>query len=77
MTADPIAAWHDLLGGGMAAETSAWLDARQRDRGLAFGDRALCTVMRPRFLRTAEHDALRTASRACAALSAAAGRLLP
>ncbi len=64
MTANPIGAWHDLLVGGLAADTAAWLDARQRDRGLAFGDRALCTVMRPRFLSTPGYDTLRSASRA-------------
>ena len=58
----PIDAWHELLDSSLAAESAGWLDARQRERGLAFGDRPLCTVMRPRFLDTAAYDALRTAS---------------
>ena len=56
---DPIADWHDGLDESLALESAAWLDERQLERGLAFGDRPLCTVLRPRFLRGAEYDALR------------------
>ncbi len=59
---DPVAAWNDGLDPALAQESGEWLEARQRERGLAFGDRPLCTVLRPRFLRTAEYDALRVAS---------------
>lgn len=45
-----IAAYHDLLTDEVAAETQQALDAGLRRRGLFFGDRALCTVLRPRFL---------------------------
>lgn len=63
MSHDPVAAWHDLLDDDLAAETDAWLTARQVERGLAFGARPLCTVLRPRFLSPATYDALRRATR--------------
>jgi hypothetical protein len=45
--------YHELLSNELAAECQATLDAELRRRGLFFGDRALCTVLRPRFF-TAE-----------------------
>ena len=60
--ADPDAAWHDGLDEALAQESADWLDQRQRARGLAFGERTLCTVLRPRFVRAAEYDALRAMS---------------
>lgn len=71
MTLDAIAAWHDLLDDALAAESAAWLDARQRERDIIFGGRALCTVLRPRFLSPADYDGLRLA---CAPLLAAMTR---
>lgn len=62
MTTRAIAAWHDLLTPDLAADAADWLGERQRERGLAFGDRPLCTVLRPRFLDTATYDALRSMS---------------
>ncbi len=62
MTLDPVAAWHDGLDEALAQESADWLDRRQRARGLAFGERTLCTVLRPRFVRAAEYDALRAMS---------------
>jgi len=49
---DPVAAYHDLLasGGNLAADSQAALDRGQEARGLGFGNRPLCTVLRPRFL---------------------------
>ena len=41
--------YHELLSNELAAECQATLDAELRRRGLFFGDRALCTVLRPRF----------------------------
>jgi hypothetical protein len=57
MPADPILHYHELLDSdhGLAAETHAALEEQLRRRGLVFGDRALCTVIRPRFI---EHAAL-------------------
>jgi hypothetical protein len=61
LRADPIAAWHDSLDESLALESAAWLTERQLERGIAFGDRPLCTVLRPRLIRSVEYDALRHA----------------
>lgn len=74
MTADPVAAWHDGLSEPLARESAEWLDARQRERGLTFGERPLCTVVRPRFLSPAAYDALRHASAALLGAFRTAGR---
>src|SRR5438067_9701382 len=57
MLADAIAAYHDLLasGGTLAADSQAFLDRGQEVRGLAFGTRPVCTVLRPRFLTPAQY----------------------
>jgi hypothetical protein len=62
VTHDPIAAWHAGLGGAVGVESGEWLEHRQREAGLTFGERPLCTVVRPRLLRLAEYDALRAVS---------------
>jgi len=56
---DAIAAWHDGLTPELAAESSGWLTEQLRRRGLFFGDRPLCTVLRPRFLTLEQYDLLR------------------
>ena len=56
--------YHALLDPQTAAETAAQLTEQQRRRGLFFGDRPLCTVLRPRFLRTEEYRAIQSAVRA-------------
>ncbi len=61
---DPVAAWHALLDGPLGVESAEWIEARQLSRGLAFGDRPLSIVTRPRFVDTAAYDTLRLASRA-------------
>ncbi len=58
-TTDPIAAWHDGLDDALAVESAEWLSERQLERGIAFGDRPLCTVVRPRLIRSADYDRLR------------------
>lgn len=58
---DPIAAWHGGLTPSLAAESAGWLTDRQLERGIAFGDRPLCTVLRPRLLSPGQYDALRVA----------------
>lgn len=63
MARDPIATWHGLLDDQLATESLDWLAEQQRGLGIHFGSRPLCTVARPRFLRRAEYDALRHASR--------------
>ncbi|MBK9548607.1 MAG: hypothetical protein IPO52_05760 [Gemmatimonadetes bacterium] len=62
MSQHAVAAYHEGLDDGLARESSEWLTARQRDIGLTFGERPLCTVIRPRFLSPHEYDTLRTAS---------------
>jgi hypothetical protein len=62
MTNDPAEAYHALLTSELALESAAWLTERQLERGLSFGERPLCTVLRPRLLRQAEYDALRAVS---------------
>ena len=49
---DAIACYHDLLASGscLAADSQAALEAAQQFRGLVFGTRPVCTVLRPRFL---------------------------
>jgi hypothetical protein len=51
---DAIADFHDLLTDDLAAESQDQLDDQLRRRGLYFGNRPLCTVLRPRLL-TPEH----------------------
>lgn len=62
MRVDPVAAWHNGLDESLALESADWLDRRQRARGLAFGDRALCTVLRPRFVRLNQYNEMRRMS---------------
>lgn len=57
--ADPIAAWHDGLTESLAAESAGWLTDRQLERGIAFGDRPLCTVLRPRLIDRESYEYLR------------------
>lgn len=56
---DPITAWHDGLTESLAAESAGWLTDRQLERGIAFGDRPLCTVLRPRLLSPDQYFFLR------------------
>jgi uncharacterized circularly permuted ATP-grasp superfamily protein len=50
--------YHELLDGGLAAESQGQLDAQLRARGLYFGERPLCSVLRPRFLTPAQYHFL-------------------
>jgi len=50
---DAIQTYHDLLTAELAAASQAHLEEQQRRRGLFFGERPLCTVLRPRLI-TAE-----------------------
>jgi hypothetical protein len=47
---EAIITYHDLLTEDVAAESQAQLDEQLHLRGLYFGERPLCTVLRPRFL---------------------------
>ncbi len=56
---EAIKTYHDLLTDEMAAESQAQLDDQLQRRGLYFGDRPLCTVLRPRFLMPDQYTFLR------------------
>lgn len=47
---DAIARYHDLLTDELAAASAAQLTDQLRRRGLYFGNRPICSVLRPRFL---------------------------
>lgn len=53
-----INAWHDLLTPDLAGASHAHLDGILRRRGLVFGDRPLCTVLRPRLMSPDEYAGL-------------------
>lgn len=57
---DAISCYHDLLASGsaLAADSQAALERAQRLRGLQFGERPVCTVLRPRFLSPAQYRLL-------------------
>jgi glutathionylspermidine synthase len=46
---DSVAEYHALLTDELAQDSAAQLDEQLRTRGLYFGDRPLCSVLRPRF----------------------------
>jgi len=59
-TSNPIGRYHDLLSAGdLAADSQGQLDALQESRGLFYGTRPLCTVLRPRFLTPGQYRFLR------------------
>src|SRR5215203_3285089 len=58
MSRDAVTAYHDLLTDTLAAESQAALDELQPRHHLGFGDRPLCTVLRPRFLTPAQYRLL-------------------
>lgn len=60
---DAIQTYHDLLTDEVAAESQDQLDSQLRHRGLFFGNRPLCTVLRPRFLAPDQYNGLRRAIR--------------
>jgi hypothetical protein len=54
--ADAISRYHDLLsGGGLADDSQAWLEEQIERRGLTFGGRPVCTVVRPRWKTPREY----------------------
>ncbi|MBI5877750.1 MAG: hypothetical protein HZB53_08875 [Chloroflexi bacterium] len=58
---DAIETYHGLLTDDVAAESDWQLDDQHRRRGLFFGSRKMCTVLRPRFLTTAQYRRLQNA----------------
>jgi hypothetical protein len=53
-----VASYHDLLTPDVAASTHEHLERQLAANGLVFGGRALCTVLRPRFLTLAQYQSL-------------------
>jgi len=53
-----IERYHDLLSPEVAADSHEWLHRQLADRGLEFGGRMLCSVLRPRFLSLDEYRLL-------------------
>lgn len=56
---EAIQTYHDLLTDQLAQDSQAQLDDQLRRRGLFFGDRPLCTVLRPRFFTPRQYRFLR------------------
>jgi hypothetical protein len=54
-TQTAIATYHDGLTEDIAGASQAMLARRLREEGLYFGDRPLCSVLRPRFLTLAQY----------------------
>src|ERR671936_107715 len=55
MLRDAIDRFHELLTDEIAQDSQWQLDEQLRQRGLFFGERPLCTVLRPRFLSPAQY----------------------
>src|SRR5581483_12057440 len=55
MLRDAIEDYHELLTSDLANESQDQLDDQLRARGLFFGDRPLCSVLRPRFLSPSQY----------------------
>ncbi|MGH7622452.1 MAG: hypothetical protein ACREMU_08955, partial [Gemmatimonadaceae bacterium] len=58
-TADAVSRYHDLLAGGLAADSQEWLDEQIARRDLTFGGRPVCTVLRPRWMTPREYELCR------------------
>src|SRR6266567_2736621 len=57
---EAIQRYHDLLTDDLAAVSQAQLEAQQRQRGLYFSERPLCTVLRPRFMTPGQYRFLQS-----------------
>lgn len=51
-----IETYHDLLNDRLAADSQEWLTNQLQRRGLYFGQRPLCTVLRPRFMTYGQYN---------------------
>src|SRR6266849_1525909 len=47
---ETIESYHELLTDELAGESQEKLDDQQQSRGITFGGRPLCSVLRPRFM---------------------------
>lgn len=57
---DAITYYHDILTDELAAASQEQLERQLRSRGLYFGERPLCTVLRPRFMVPEQYRMLQT-----------------
>jgi hypothetical protein len=55
--------YHSLLTDEMGRDSQAQIDSQLHKRGLFFGDRPLCTVLRPRFVTRGQYRLMHTAIR--------------
>ena len=60
---EAIQSYHDLLTDELTAASQAQLDDQQLRRGLFFGQRPLCTVLRPRFMTPEQYRFLQSRTR--------------
>ena len=60
---DAIKTYHNLLTDALAEESQDQLDDQLQRRGLFFGERPLCTVLRPRFLTYPQYTTLQQSIR--------------
>jgi len=60
---EAIQSYHDLLTDELAMESQGQLDEQLQRRGLFFGGRSLCTVLRPRFLAPEQYSFLQSRMR--------------
>jgi hypothetical protein len=59
LLADAVSRYHDWLShGSLAADSQEWLERLTEKRGLYFGNRPVCTVLRPRFLTASQYHFL-------------------
>jgi hypothetical protein len=57
---DAITYYHDILTDELAGASQEQLERQLRSRGLYFGERPLCTVLRPRFMAPEQYRMLQT-----------------
>lgn len=57
---EAIESYHDLLTEELANESQSKLDDQQRRRGVFFGERLLCSVLRPRFMTPEQYHFLQS-----------------
>ena len=57
---EAIESYHDLLTDDLASASQAQLEDQQKRRGLLWGTRPLCTVLRPRFLTPEQYRFLQS-----------------
>src|SRR5438046_10457980 len=57
---EAIESYHELLTDELASDSQGKLDNQQQRRGITFGGRLLCSVLRPRFMTPEQYRFLQT-----------------